>query len=37
MSTTETTLFDFTEETREWDGVFRAVQCRRALSPSGMD
>ena len=37
MSTTETTLFDFTDEPVEWDGVFRVVQCRRALSPSGLD
>ena len=37
MNITETTLFDFTEETTEWDGVFKVVQCRRALSPSGLD
>lgn len=33
---TDTTLTDFIEGRGEWDGVFETVECRRALSPSGL-
>lgn len=36
MTTTDTTLLDYTGERSEWDGVYEIVECRRALSPSGL-
>lgn len=36
MTSTETTLLDFSEDRGEWDGVFELIECRRALSPSAL-
>lgn len=37
MTTTDpTTLLDFTDTHGDWDGPFEIVECRRALSPSGL-
>lgn len=32
----DTTLLEFTDEDKGWDGPFRIVDCSRALSPSGL-
>ena len=37
MSTIESTLAEYVPERLDWDGVFEIVECRRALSPSGVD
>lgn len=36
MTIIESSLLDFDVEKGEWDGVARQVECRKALSPSGL-